>query len=106
MIALLGFKLAIPVEKIHPTVVQIIRRKLPPRVAQFFGGGLTRCFTEVHPRAAQAFGTFFEITFATGGNNVLPACNPPICARDNVIKSQIPLWIHNTDSKNYPSKIN
>ena len=48
LVARLRLQLGIPVEIVHPAVVQVVRRELPAGVLQLLGAGAERLATEMH----------------------------------------------------------
>ena len=51
----LRLQFGVPIEEIHPAVVQVIGWKFAPHIPQLFSGGRPRRLAQMKPALAQAF---------------------------------------------------
>lgn len=69
--------------------MQMVGWKLPAQIAELFGFGLARWFAQTKPCLVQCFGAFSQVARAARRDNILPACDAPTGAWDNMVKRQI-----------------
>ncbi len=75
-----GLELGVPVEKVHPAVVQVVRRELAPLVLQLGRGRPLRQPVQRHAGLADRQVALAQVAAAAGGDDVLPG-RPPAARR-------------------------
>lgn len=86
----LRLQLCIPIQKIHPAVVQMAGREFAAEVAQLFGFGLARRSAQRKPDLLERLRSFAQVARAAGRHDVLPAGYTAAGTRHDMVKRQIP----------------
>lgn len=83
------FQFNIPIEIVEPGLVEIIGRETTTLLLQLKGGRSLWALDRMHVYLMRHPTAFAKVTWATGGDNILPACAPAFRSRNKVIERQI-----------------
>src|SRR5262249_16947129 len=72
----LRLQFAIPIKIVCPTLMQIIRRKFAPMLAQFGDSGRMRPVARMHMRLGRHAPALEQVAGAAGGDDILPSGAP------------------------------
>ena len=82
------FQLCIPIQKIAPTVVQVIGRKSPPVFLQLGVSGPPRHTVRMHAALFGQAAALLRVACAARGHDIVPCRVPAFAARNDVIERQ------------------
>src|SRR5690242_1432478 len=84
-----GFQLGIPVKKIPPTLVEVVRREGATVLLELEGTRLERTSLGMHMRLMRQAVAFAQVAGLAGGDDVLPIGAPAARARHHMVEGQV-----------------